>query len=173
METGKKELSLVSKYIKDRIKEIEINMQVRNIKEPQHVNNTSFERKMRRKMNKSRARKRVKLSTAATEVNIRELSSEEVFDSLSETDEISNEQELEEEVVRKDCPAKRHNKEEESVRNDCPAKRHNKEELSVHKPLQALTKKRMKCGCVSHGSARNTTFVPNTSTTASRRKSLN
>ncbi|KAI5130062.1 hypothetical protein NEPAR04_2232 [Nematocida parisii] len=157
METGKKELSLVSKYIKDRIKEIEINMQVRNIKEPQHVNNTSFERKMRRKMNKSRARKRVKLSTAATEVNIRELSSEEVFDSLSETDEISNEQELEEEVVRKDCPAKRHNK----------------EELSVHKPLQALTKKRMKCGCVSHGSARNTTFVPNTSTTASRRKSLN
>ncbi|KAI5167076.1 hypothetical protein NEIRO03_1454 [Nematocida sp. AWRm78] len=158
METGKKELSLVSKYIKDRIKEIEINMQVRNIKEPQHVNNTSFEKKMRRKMNKSRARKRVKLSTAATEVNIRELSSEEVFDSLSETDEISNEQELEEEIVRKECPVKRQNKEEETP---------------VHKPLQTPTKKRMKCGCVSHGSARNTTFVPNTSTTASRRKSLN
>ncbi|KAH9385826.1 uncharacterized protein NEMAJ01_0722 [Nematocida major] len=53
----KGELSLVGKYIRSRIKEIEINMQVREIKEPSHINNTSFEDHMRERLGRAKKRK--------------------------------------------------------------------------------------------------------------------
>ncbi|KAI5193024.1 hypothetical protein NEMIN01_2368 [Nematocida minor] len=161
METGKRELSMVSKYIKERIQEIEIGMEVREIKEPEHVHNESFERNMRRKMRKSKIRKRVRKNSSCSDLENNDLSSEEVITNSSEKSEIS----LERGEERRD----KHTRAAAHHPGVCPG--------SIVEASPIPSSKKMKCGCVSHGAKKvsKADFFSSAAyaTQSSRRKSMN
>lgn len=128
--TKKRELSLVSKYIKDRIKEIEITMEVRGIKQPFHLNNLSFEKKMRRKLQRAGRSKRIKMTSSFLELDSNDLSSELIMEESSVSSEISETGNNQQTV--------------------CPLEIKRKVAVpSADKNLSKATKK-MKCGCISH-----------------------
>lgn len=164
MEAMKRELSLVSKYIRERIKEMEIDMEVRRIKEPHHLQNESFEKNMRRKLKHPAKRKRIRLNTSFTDPESNDAESEELFKSRSfdESDlSISSEKKNKEEKKE----------EEKEPETKCPASTQKKTKTQTQEIVGK--EKKMKCGCLSHGASKQVkqTFV--SSTSSLRRKSMN
>ncbi|KAI5136097.1 hypothetical protein NEAUS07_1474 [Nematocida ausubeli] len=145
-----KELTLIGKYIRERIVEMEISMQVRNVKEPLHISNESFEKKMRRKIATSGRGKRAKMSVYSEGLGERDLSSEEILESEQIDEEPSSEEKTHICTERKDT-------------------QRNKEVVPSRIPVPPGRK--MKCGCASHGTSKGITYVASSST-ATRRKNI-
>lgn len=153
MERRKGELSLVSKYIKERIREMEIDMEVRKVKTPEYIQNDSFEKKMRRRLRTPRLRKKIRMSSSYTEP---EETSDEQPSSSSPTESDLPSISLEDSPVEEPCTEHRKEKPE-------------KPEKQAKKKGATGTKERMKCGCTNHSTQK----TEQTASTGNRRKSIN
>lgn len=129
MKKKTRRVSLAVKHIRRRVQEIELSKHVHEVKEPAHLENLSFEKKMRRRMDDEHwPRKRRKRECCET-------AEEQKEEKRNEKNKIEEKQ-IEKETEEKESTAYISEKKKIFPVIDIPVK----------SPL-----KKMKCGCLSHG----------------------